>query len=111
MDDKKVFIGVYEMSSYTDVLRHIVDEHGEEGLAIVQDSSEMPVLWHEFDHSEKELDHVHLNDHKKSVERVGGILEEFLSDESIVKKLIEKAESDGSTEEREKYLEELKGEK
>jgi len=105
MDEKEVYVGVFEMLSYTDVLRHIAEQHGEEGTKIVQSSEDMPLLWHEYQHLSTEFGHVHANNHKEAIERVGKVIETISSDDSKLEEFSTLLESKSS--EVKEYLDEL----
>jgi len=111
MEDKEIYTGVYEMLSYTDVLRHIADKHGPEGIAIVKDGNQMPVLWHETKHLNGDTNHLHASSHKETLERMKDLVELVSSDESEMEKLKEMIVEGRAGEEFSKvnnYLDELK---
>jgi len=113
MKDKEVYNGVFEMLSYTDALRHIV-EHHKGGSDIVQNSSEMPIVWHELQHLNGDPGHFHLNDHKVSLERAAELVKKLSSDETFLESVIELVDST-ETEETfqsvKEYLQEIKKDK
>ena len=107
MDGQEVYVGVFEMLSYTDVLRHINSYHGEEGNKIVQSADDMPLLWHELQHLGKKAGHTHLNNHQEALERMIEVAKEISSDDSKREEFIKVLESDSSLEVKE-YLNELR---
>jgi hypothetical protein len=110
MDGKETYVGIFDMPSYTDVLRHIAEKHGEEGLSIVKNPDEMPTFWHEFQHLSGESNHDHINGHKESLDRISKLVELLGDgDEEILQSFIEEAKSEVTSKEFKEVKEYMEG--
>ena len=111
MDDgKKVYNGLFEMLSYTDVLRHVAEVHGPEGTSIVKETKEMPLVWHELQNLNGDLDHIHLNNHREALQKAIDLLEKISDDPTFLPKIMEMVESNDEFLEVKEYFQELQGE-
>lgn len=110
-EDKAIYSGIYEMLSYEDVLRHIAEHHGEEGISVVTGSDKMPAIWHEYEHLYSDTDHFHANSHKESIERIETLAALISTEESVKEMLLQKLEDNDFAEEfpgADSYIKELK---
>ena len=112
MDGKEVYSGLYEMLSYVDVLRHIAEKHGPDGESIIKNSQEMPVIWHELQHLNGDLNHLHLNNHREALEDSIKLLEKLSTDTSFLEEVMEFTKKDVIEEnfKIEEYIQELDSE-
>jgi uncharacterized protein HemY len=109
MEDKEVFVGIFEMLEYSDVLRHIVEYHGPEGKEMIQNQEELPTIWHELDHLKNETNHIHLSNHREAAQMIVTTLDKVY-DPDVVEEFKELVQGEVYQKENEKvqqYLDQL----
>lgn len=93
---------VYDFETYEDVVQHILDRHGDEGRAILENPNKPPVIWHQWRHAMLGdgvvMDHTHEGtspvEFHQSMKRMMGTIEnplfaELLKTDSMQEELVE----------------------
>ena len=83
-----------DLSSYEEVLTHLIKSHGEVGKSVVADEDQMPFVWHEYAHLAIDMgagtwDHEHYGDTETTVSDVQSLIERILTDESFAQEFLD----------------------